>query len=197
MNNTSDTPWHKYDKGDEKPRRAYLPQICYIAIFICIKTKWRTVLHDLSFVKHVWYTQQINTNANQWICKSAKTKPHLQEYSLLEGIREIHGIILLSIIFFKHLTNTASDTSVLNPSPYIWFQIRAPRYLIPVFPKSDLTAGMCKWQAALILWSWISLFSWKKCDKYIWNITCVVFIHETTNQVFIYIVKFHYSQLII
>ena len=101
------------------------------------------------------------TSANQWICKSAKAKPHLQEYSLLGGIREIHGIILLSIIFFKHLTNTASDTSVLNPSPYIWFQMRAPRYLIPVFPKSDLTAGMCRWQAALVLWSWISLFSWK------------------------------------
>ena len=28
MNNTSDTPWHKYDKGGEKPRRAYVPQIC-------------------------------------------------------------------------------------------------------------------------------------------------------------------------
>ena len=101
------------------------------------------------------------TNANQWICKAAKTKQHLQEYSLLEGIREIHGIILLSILFFKHLTNTASDTSVLNPSPYIWFQMRAPRYLIPVFPKSDLIAGMCRWQAVLVLWSWISVFSWK------------------------------------
>ena len=65
INNTSDTPCHKYDKGGEKP------QIFYIAIFICIKTKWRTVLYDLSTEEtcmiHTTNNQQSLMLANEFI----------------------------------------------------------------------------------------------------------------------------------
>ena len=36
-----------------------------------------------------------------------------------------------------------------------------------------------------------------KIDKFVWNLTCVVLLHETTNQAFIYIMKFQYYHLII
>ena len=55
ISNVSDTLWWIYDKGSEKPRWAYVPQICYIIMFICIKTRWHTVLRDLQTVKHICF----------------------------------------------------------------------------------------------------------------------------------------------
>ena len=61
INIVTDTLWWIYDKGSEKPRRAYVPQICSI----CIKTKWHTVLHDLKTVKtHMRYTHKWITVTN-------------------------------------------------------------------------------------------------------------------------------------
>ena len=77
------------------------------------------------------------------MCKSTKTKDHIfQEHSFLEGIREIHGTILLSVIITVYMISDESTTISIS-----------------IFPKSDLTAGMCKLQKVIVLWSWISLIS--------------------------------------
>ena len=77
----------------------------------------------------------------------------------------IHGNTFSLMSLFKNLTYTASDTSVLTLLQSTAFHIMAPRNLMPVLPKSDVTAGMWKWSADLVSWLWYSLFLWNKDQK--------------------------------
>ena len=77
----------------------------------------------------------------------------------------IHGNTFSLMSLFKNLTYTASDTSVLTLLQSTAFHIMAPRNLMPVLPKSDVTAGMWKWSADLVSWLWYSLFLWNKDKK--------------------------------
>ena len=65
--------------------------------------------------------------------------------------------------------------------------MRAQPYLIPFFPKCDLTAGMCKWQAVLVLWSWVSLFSWKKAWQiYLKHYLCCIYTWNDQSSIYLY-----------
>ena len=112
-------------------------------------------------------------------------RPHFQEHLPVEGIGEVYCVILLSI-FFKHLTAVVSDTSVLNPPLYIWFQMTAPRYLIPFFSRPDLTAGMCKWIAVLVLWSWISILPAKMWQIYLEYYLCGIHTWNEQSSIYLY-----------
>ena len=77
----------------------------------------------------------------------------------------IHGNTFSLMSLFKNLTYTASDTYVLTLLQSTAFHIMAPRNLMPVLPKSNVTAGMWKWSADLVSWLWYSLFLWNKDPK--------------------------------
>ena len=91
---------------------------------------------------------------------------HIQEWSLmvLPGLNELRNdsiIYQLFNNFFEH----SFRNSVLIPSLTIIFQMTAPLYFIPVLPRSVFTAGMWKWSAILVLYSWISLFLLTNCEN--------------------------------
>ena len=77
-----------------------------------------------------------------------------------------HGTTFSLIYLFMNLTHTASDTSVLRFLLSTAFDIMAPRNLMSVLHKSDVTAGMWNWSADLVSWLWYSLFLWNKDAKY-------------------------------
>ena len=108
--------------------------------------------------------------ANEWwsymATPSLTDQSHIKKWSLmvLPGLNELRNDSVIYQLFKKFL-NPVWEISVLIPYLTIIFQMTAPMYFIPGLPWSVFTAGIWKWSAIIVLYSWISLFLLKKCEN--------------------------------
>ena len=89
----------------------------------------------------------------------------IQIHVCVVTLQPIHGNEFSFISLLKSSTRTASDTSALISLLSTAFHIMSPLYLMPVFPKSDITARIWKSSSVLVSWLWYSLFLWTRYVK--------------------------------
>ena len=107
--------------------------------------KRHTVRYDhlLSYGIHFYYVvvELFRIMTHKHNC-STYHQNTIQIHVYVVTLQPIHGNAFSLISLLKSLTYTASDTSALISLLSTAFHIMAPLYLMPVFPKSDATAGI-------------------------------------------------------